>query len=80
MNVPYLTIAVLSVFLLFFVLCRCVMAIAGRSGKCDIGCSKTIGSRELQNDFYKVVRNGNGLLAVLADGGGKELGGKIAAR
>lgn len=80
MNVPYLTIAVLSVFLLFFVLCRCVMAIAGRSGKCDIGCSKTIGSRELQNDFYKVVRSGNGLLAVLADGGGKELGGKIAAR
>lgn len=80
MSVPYLTIAVLSAILLFFVLCRCVMGIVGRSSKCEIGCCKTIGSREVQEDFYKVTKSRDGLMAIMADGMGKELGGKIAAR
>lgn len=80
MSVPYLAIAVLSGFLLLFVLIRLVQAVAGRESRCEVGCSKTIGGREVQEDFYKVVRGREGLLAVLADGMGKELGGKIAAR
>lgn len=80
MSVPYLTIAVLLAVLCFFVICRCVMAATGQSSKCEIGCCKTIGSREVQEDFYKVARSREGLFAILADGMGKELGGKIAAR
>lgn len=80
MSVPYLSIAVFSGLLLLFVLIRLVQAAAGRVSRCDVGCSKTIGSREVQEDFYRVVRGREGLLAVLADGMGKELGGKIAAR
>ncbi|MDE7212448.1 MAG: SpoIIE family protein phosphatase [Lachnospiraceae bacterium] len=80
MNVPYLVIAAFAGLLLLFVLIRLVQAAAGRVSRCDVGCSKTIGSREVQEDFYRVVRGREGLLAVLADGMGKELGGKIAAR
>lgn len=80
MSVPCRAIAVFSGLLLLFVLIRLVQAVAGRESRCDIGCSKTIGSREVQEDFYSVVKGREGLLAVLADGMGKELGGKIAAR
>ena len=80
MSVPCLALTILSGFLLLFVLIRLVQAVAERESRCEIGCSKTIGSREVQEDFYKVVRSSEGLLAVLADGMGKELGGKIAAR
>ncbi|MCM1560817.1 MAG: SpoIIE family protein phosphatase [Butyrivibrio sp.] len=80
MSVPCRAIAVFSGLLLLFALIRLVQAVAGRESRCDIGCSKTIGSREVQEDFYRVVKGREGLLAVLADGMGKELGGKIAAR
>ncbi|MBD5480395.1 MAG: SpoIIE family protein phosphatase [Lachnospiraceae bacterium] len=80
MSVPCLAIVVFSGLLLLSALIRLVQAVAGRESRCDIGCSKTIGSREIQEDFYQVVRGREGLLAVLADGMGKELGGKIAAR
>ena len=80
MSVPCLALTILSGFLLLFVIIRLVQAVAERESRCEIGCSKTIGSREVQEDFYGVVRSSEGLLAVLADGMGKELGGKIAAR
>lgn len=80
MSVPCLAVAILSGFILFFVLLRLAQTAAERESRCEIGCSKTIGSREVQEDFYGVVRSSEGLLAVLADGMGKELGGKIAAR
>lgn len=80
MSVPYLAIAVFSGFLLLFALIRLAQALMERESRCDVGCSKTIGSREVQEDFYRVIRGREGLLAVLADGMGKELGGKIAAR
>lgn len=80
MSIPYLTIAALSAVLLLFVLLRCQMAVAEHIRKCETGCCKTIGSREVQEDFYRVTKCKGGLLAVLADGMGKELGGKIASR
>lgn len=46
----------------------------------EIGASKTIGDREIQEDEYGIREVGGGLIAVLADGMGKQLGGKIAGR
>lgn len=80
MSVPSLTITVLALFLLLFMLCRCIMALAEREKKCETGSCKTIGSREVQEDFFGITKSKEGLLAVLADGMGKELGGKIAAK
>lgn len=80
MSTPYLTILALSLFDLFFVLCRLAAALHDREKRCEIGCCKTIGSREVQEDFYQIRKTKDGLLAVLADGMGRELGGKIAAR
>lgn len=45
-----------------------------------IGKSMTIGSRQLQEDQYSVCYTAHGLMGVLADGMGKEYGGKVAAR
>lgn len=73
MSVPYLAIAVFSGFLLLVALIRLAQALMERESRCDVGCSKTIGSREVQEDFYRVIRGREGLLAVLADGMGKEL-------
>lgn len=80
MSVPYMTIAILGGFMVLFMVIRLGMAVWNRESRCETGCSKTIGSREVQEDFYRVIRSREGLLAVLADGMGKELGGKIAAR
>lgn len=79
-KIPYLTIAALAALLLFFVLFRLGLTAAGRKRHCEAGGCKTIGSREVQEDFYRIVKREEGLLAVLADGMGRELGGKIAAR
>lgn len=80
MSAPYLTILVLSVLVLFFGMCRLLIGLNCREKRCEFGCCKTIGSREVQEDFYRVIITNDGMLAVLADGMGKELGGKIAAR
>ncbi len=80
MSVPCLTIGILFALILFFVILRLAQVVTEQESHCETGCSKTIGSREVQEDFYQIVRSSEGLLAVLADGMGKELGGKIAAR
>ncbi len=46
----------------------------------NIGASKTIGDREVQEDEYSMVENEEGMMAVLADGMGKHFAGKIASR
>lgn len=80
MSIPHLAFVVLSAVLLVFLICRLVFGVCSRAGRCSVGCCKTIGSREVQEDFYRIAQNENGLLVVLADGMGRELGGKIAAR
>lgn len=55
------------------------MSLKKRSG-CESGASKTIGDRELQEDEYGITETEDGIMAVLADGMGKQFGGKIAAR
>lgn len=47
---------------------------------CETGASKTIGSREVQEDEYGLTETQEGLIAVMADGMGKHFGGRIAAR
>ena len=55
------------------------MSLKKRSG-CESGASKTIGDRELQEDEYGITETEEGIMAVMADGMGKQFGGKIAAR
>lgn len=55
------------------------MSLKIRSG-CESGASKTIGDRELQEDEYGITETEEGIMAVMADGMGKQFGGKIAAR
>lgn len=50
------------------------------SGGPDIGTSMTIGGREVQEDQVETLYTPSGLLAVLADGMGKEYGGRLASR
>ena len=50
------------------------------SGGPDVGSSMTIGSREVQEDQVGTLYTNSGLLTVLADGMGKEYGGRIASR
>ena len=80
MSAPYLTICILCVLLGIAFLYRfCLVFQSSREGY-ETGASKTIGSREIQMDYYTIEENENGLLAVLADGMGKEAGGRIAAK
>lgn len=66
---------------LALLLIRCVLpgALRGPGGP-DIGSAMTIGSREVQEDQVGTLCTPSGLLAVLADGMGKEYGGRIASR
>jgi len=50
------------------------------SGGPDVGSSMTIGGREVQEDQVGTLYTPSGLLTVLADGMGKEYGGRIASR
>ena len=79
MSVPYLTVCILCAFLGIAFLYRfCLVFRSSREGY-ETGACKTIGSREIQMDYFTIEENENGLLAVLADGMGKEAGGRIAA-
>ena len=53
---------------------------SGASSNLDVGSSMTIGSREIQEDEVGTLATTAGLLAVLADGMGKEFGARIASR
>jgi len=51
-----------------------------RDRGCESGASKTIGDREIQEDEYGIKESEDGILAVLADGAGRQYGGKVAAK
>lgn len=53
---------------------------SGRTAVCETGASRTIGSREVQEDEYGITETEEGTMAVLADGMGKHYGGRIAGR
>lgn len=80
MNIAYVAIYCLSGTLFVLLVYRLVLAAKESRIGYEIGTCKTIGNREVQEDYFTVAENENGLLAVLADGMGKEIGGKIASR
>lgn len=86
MTIPELIITVLGCLGAALLFIRLRMAAASgkkdrkRGGGCEIGSSKTIGNREVQEDEYGITESEEGLMAVLADGMGKHFGGKIASR
>lgn len=66
---------------LALLLVRCAVLGARRGpGGPDVGSSMTIGGREVQEDQVGTLYTPSGLLTVLADGMGKEYGGRIASR
>lgn len=77
---------------LFFLLLLCIVIaillilrfslkpLFSASSELDVGSSMTIGSREIQEDDVGTLATTTGLLAVLADGMGKEFGARIASR
>ncbi|EHI56973.1 PP2C family protein-serine/threonine phosphatase [Hungatella hathewayi] len=85
MSVPMMAIVVLCVSGFILTLIRSTMGrepayVRGNGGGCGSGACKTIGSRQVQEDEYGVVESEDGTMAVLADGMGKQYGGKIASR
>ena len=62
MNVPYLTVCILCAFLGIAFLYRfCLVFRSSREGY-ETGACKTIGSREIQMDYFTIEENENGLL------------------
>lgn len=86
MNIPEGIIAVLLLLTAFMIIIRIRQAFDDRKRNrtgdpgCETGASKTIGNREIQEDEYGITDSPEGTFAVLADGAGREFGGKIAAR
>ena len=87
MTIPEYISALLCTVGLMMVTLRFCMAgnrNAFRGGRhpywCECGASKTIGTREVQEDEYGILETQEGVMAVLADGMGKHYGGKIASR
>lgn len=59
----------------------CIAGIKNKDKKeYETGFSKTIGDRQTQEDEYGITETQEGIMAVLADGMGKNSGGRIAAR
>ncbi len=82
----YISAILCAVVLLMMILRFCMAGNRNASwgGKrpywCEYGASKTIGTREVQEDEYGILETQVGVMAVLADGMGKHYGGKIASR
>lgn len=86
MTIPEYIIVILAVLGIVLIMLRIRIEISQRRlhpkglGSYETGASKTIGSREIQEDEYGITEQEDGLMAVLADGMGKRYGGKIASR
>lgn len=87
MTIPETSILLLGIGGSMLLIIRIMMAVQNpwdmslkKRSVCDSGASKTIGDRELQEDEYGITETEDGIMAVLADGMGKQFGGKIAAR
>ena len=91
MTIPELAIVLLSFSVFALIAVRLGMGVSAGKNSWDkaarhsyagweTGASKTIGSREIQEDEYGIQETREGIMAVLADGMGKRFGGKIASR
>lgn len=79
-------ILILHLVIALLIALRIYLMFSDKEGKrsldrgCETGASKTIGSRQIQEDEYGIAEAADGMLAVLADGAGRQYGGKIAAK
>ncbi|WP_250277270.1 PP2C family protein-serine/threonine phosphatase [[Clostridium] colinum] len=81
LNQPILIIILLHFILLLLILIRIKIHMNRKiKEKYEVGVSMTIGNREIQEDNYDFIESNNGFLAVLADGMGKNFGGKISSQ
>lgn len=82
MTIPEYISIVLGIACIVLLILRCCMASFSkrRLYGYENGASKTIGTREIQEDEYAILESEEGIMAVLADGMGKQSGGKIASR
>ncbi len=75
---------ILSAIYLFILCLAAVRFLSGERGRVirrfKIGKAMTIGDRQVQEDDYGVCQSAEGFLAVLADGMGKNYGGKVSSR
>lgn len=82
MTIPEYISIILGTACTVLVVLRCCMAAPSKRRLCgyENGASKTIGTREIQEDEYGILESEEGIMAVLADGMGKQMGGRIAGR
>lgn len=81
MSIAEITVLAITVLALILIMIRCFGIREGRVVKrYQVGKAQIIGRRQVQEDHYGVSRTTQGLLAVLADGMGRNYGGKIAAK
>lgn len=82
MTIPEYMAVILGVICIVLLILRFYMGWRGifcRRHGFDSGASRTIGTREIQEDEYAISESQDGVMAVLADGKGKHAGGKIAS-
>lgn len=80
MGETYGWIAALALLILLLEILKLCVSAQKDGARLDVGTCMTIGSREVQEDQTACMSTDAGMMAVLADGGGKTYGGRIAAR
>lgn len=72
---------ILYLFILILVFCRATYREKGKvMRRFKAGKAMTIGTRQVQEDDYGICQSREGFLAVLADGMGKNYGGRVSSR
>lgn len=80
MDNTYYIIIILLTIILILELIKISCKKAPRHDGMEIGTCMTIGGRDVQEDQTGTLTTASGTMAVLADGAGKEFGGRIASR
>lgn len=79
-NIIQTYIEILSVVGIVLVFIRISSSFFKSKEKFDYASCKTIGTREIQEDNYDVVKSKAGMMLTISDGMGKSYGGKVASR
>lgn len=81
MRLEEFAIIMIYLFILILIILRFLTREKGRViRRFRIGKAMTIGNRQVQEDNYGICRSADGFMAVLADGMGKNYGGKISSQ
>lgn len=81
MDIPFTAAFILTgIYLLISLRRACVWRLEHKIKRYDIGAALDIGKKQIQMDAYGFQTMRDGIMAVLADGEGKELSGKVASQ